>query len=321
MAISEFDLRLSYVKKYGTNSFSTLLLYDDITVYMLTTTEGFIGYRNSRSLLVVIGEPICAAADYRAATEEFIAFCSRNNKQFMFVCCGELFKKAVETLDFSYIRIGEDFIFDVSTYAPKGDRTKMIRLARNQALRAGATVKEYDPRQQPDVQLESAFSTITEHWLKRNNRFKAHLMGLNIFDHRELKRYFYAEVGGRPVAFMVCLPIFGRNGLLFEDAIRGSDAPYGIVELLALTIIDNLQKTGGAIATFGISPRLDVSTLTGPSRVVADVGMWIANRIFSLSKLYHFRKKFYASIAEPSYLFKYPKGLGLFDLARILTSF
>jgi hypothetical protein len=109
--------------------------------------------------------------------------------------------------------------------------------------------------------------------------------------------------------------------LLFEDSIRDSGAPYGIVELMALTIIENMRKNGGTIATFGLSPRLDVSTLSGPSRLVAEIGVWIANVIFSLNNLYHFRKKFYTSIAEPSYLFKYPKGLGLLDLVKILTSF
>jgi lysylphosphatidylglycerol synthetase-like protein (DUF2156 family) len=315
------DFRLDLIKRYGTNSFSTLLLYDDITVFPLTSTEGFVGYRNARKMLVVFGEPVCAPEKYRAAMQEFIAFCKKNEKQFICICCGEAFKNAVVDLDFSSVRIGEDFIFDVQSYAPKGDKTKMVRLARNHALRSGAVVKEYNHARAVDPALEKAFNAVALRWLKKNNKVKAHILGLNLFDHRELKRYFYAEVNGTPVAFIACLPIYGRNGILLEDSIRDPAAPYGITELITLAIIDDLKKNKGTIVTFGISPKLDVSELSGPSRTVANIGMWFANKVFNLRKLYHFRKKFCTQIAEPSYLMKYPKGLGILDLVRILTSF
>lgn len=321
MTPAEFDHRLALIKKYGTNSFSALLLYDDMAIFPFSRTEGFIGFRNSGTLLTVMGDPVCPEQDYRVAAEEFIAYCRGVRKQFMVICCGEAFKCAVEDLSFSYLRIGEDFIFETASYVPKGDKTKMIRLARNQALRAGAVVKEYNHRQGVDVDLERTLTNVAARWLRKVNRFKAHLMGLNIFDHREIKRYFYAEVQGRPIAFVACLPIYGRNGLLFEDVIRDPDAPYGIIELITLHVVDLLREEGGKMATFGVSPKLDISTLPGSSRLVAILGVWIAKQLFNLNTLYHFRKKFYTSIAEPSYLLKYPKGLGLWDLARILTSF
>ena len=321
MTDSSAPSRLDLIKKYGVNSFSTLLLYDDIKVFPLTSIEGFVGYRNSRKMLVVVGEPVCAPEKYRAAVEEFIGFCRKTGKQFIIICCGETFKKAVKDLDVSFIRIGEDFIFEAQSYAPKGDKTKMVRLARNHALRAGAVVKEYDHVRSIDPALEKTFNEIAVRWLRKNNRFKAHIMGLNLFDHRELKRYFYAEVNDTPIAFITCLPIYGRNGILLEDAIRDPAAPYGVTELITLAIIEAFKKNGGNIVTSGISPRLDVSALSGPSRAVATIGMWFANNVFNLHKLYHFRKKFCTSIAEPSYLLKYPEGLGLLDLVQILTSF
>ena len=55
---------------------------------------------------------------------EFIEFCRKKRKQFIFICCGETFKNSVSDLDVSSFRIGEDFIFDVQSYAPKGDKTK-----------------------------------------------------------------------------------------------------------------------------------------------------------------------------------------------------
>jgi lysylphosphatidylglycerol synthetase-like protein (DUF2156 family) len=321
MTVPDYSTRLAHTKKFGINSFSTLLLYDDVTAFPLTSTEGFIGYRNGRQLLVVFGEPICDPKDYRIAIQEFNAFCKTKGYQSIFICCGEKFKNEVEDLGFSSIRIGEDFIFDTATYAPKGDKGKMVRLARNHALRAGAVVKEYDCSKGPDLDLEKELTEVSVRWLKKTARFKAHILGLNLFDHRELKRYFYAEVGGKPVAFITCIPIYGRDGVLLEDAIRDPHAPYGVIELITLMIIEDLKLHGGKMLTFGISPRLDVTTLSGPSRFVANVGVQVANKVFNLHKLYHFRNKFHATAAEPSYLLKYPEGFGLLDLARILTSF
>jgi lysylphosphatidylglycerol synthetase-like protein (DUF2156 family) len=321
MTVPDFAFRLAQIKKYGTNSFSTLLLYDDVISYTLTSTEGFVGYRGRGKMLVVFGEPICDPQNYRAAVTEFIAFCKKHGRQFICICCGEEFRNVIEDMNFSSIRIGEDFIFDTVQYAPRGDKGKMIRLARNHALRAGTVVKEYDHRSGPDLALEKVFDEISARWLRKANRFKAHILSLRLFDYRELKRYFYAEVAGTPVALIACSPIYGRNGYLLEDAIRNPDAPYGVIELITLAIIDEMKKHGGKMVTFGISPRLDVSTLSGPSRLVANVGMWLANKTFNLHNLYHFRKKFHTGTAEPSYLLKYPQGLGLLDLARILTSF
>ncbi len=321
MALPDFAARLAWIKKYGFNSFSALLLYDDVTSYPLTCCEGFVGYRNGRKMLIVFGEPVCDPDNFRAATAEFMEFCRVKGYQALFICCGQDFKDKVEDLGFSSIRIGEDFIFDATTYAPKGDKAKMVRLARNHAQRAGAVVKEYDHSKGPDLELEKAFVGISKRWLRKTNRFKAHILNLNLFDYRELKRYFYAEVGGRPVAFISCLPIYGRDGVLLEDAIRDPDAPYGVIELITLAVIDVLKAEGGKMVTFGISPRLDGSALSGPSRLVANIGMWFANKMFNLHKLYHFRKKFYATASEPSYLLKYPEGFGLLDLAKILTSF
>jgi len=321
MTAADFSARLPLVKRYGFNSFSALLLYDDVTSYHFTTCEGFVGYRQARKLLIVFGEPMCDPADYRVATAEFAEFCTKTGKQALFICCGQEFKDKVEEIGFSSIRIGEDFIFDTATYAPKGDKGKMIRLARNHALKAGAVVKEYDHSKGPNPGLEREFAEVADRWLKQNNRFKAHILNLNLFDHRELKRYFYAEVNGKPVAFISCVPIYARDGILLEDAIRDPAAPYGVIELITLAIIDDLKLHGGKMCTFGISPRLDVNGLSGPSRLVAHIGMWFANKLFNLHKLYHFRKKFHTTAAEPSYLLKYPEGFGLIDLAQILTSF
>jgi phosphatidylglycerol lysyltransferase len=315
------DARLQLLRKYGTNPYSALLLYGDFHAFPLDSGDGFVGYRNGRGMALVMGEPICAPEHYREAMQEFIAFCRDEKKTFFQICCGDIYKEAVRDLDLSVYNIGENFIFDASIWSPNGRQAKPVRWASNRALRSGVAVKEYDPCKQPDPALEAALETVCQSWIKKTNPFTAHLIDLAIFEQRACKRYFYAELGGAPVAMITCLPIHGRQGILFEDVIRDPSAPYGTIELITLTILDDLKPSGLKMATFGISPRLDTTGLTGTSGFFAKTTMWLANRMFGLPQLYHFRKKFHASHTEPLYAFKYPEGFGLADLVRIPSLF
>ena len=315
------DMRLQFIKKYGTNHYSTLLLYKNMAAFPLTSVEGFIGYRNGRAMHLVVGEPICAPENYQVAMQEFITYCQVERKPFVQICCGESYKEAVKDLDLSSFCIGEDFIFDTSTYSPKGRRAKIVRWASKRAIRSGVSVKEYNPRNQLDPALEAAFEAVAQRWMKNNTRFTPHLTDLNIFENRAYKRYFYAKLGGAPVAMIICLPIFGQQGYLLEDVIRDPAAPYGSIELITLTILDVLKNNGWKMATFGISPSLDANELTGTSRIFVKTGMWFADRLFGLHQLYHSRKKFHATYSKPSYALKYPQGFNAIDVVRIISLF
>jgi lysylphosphatidylglycerol synthetase-like protein (DUF2156 family) len=148
---------------------------------------------------------------------------------------------------------------------------------------------------------------------EKNTQFTAHLMDLYIFENRDCKRYFYAEVEGTAVAMVICQPIYGQQGYLLEDVIRDPAVPYGTIELTTLTILESLKNEGLKMATFGISPRLDPAELTGISRILVKTGMWFADRMYQLHQLYHFRKKFHATYSEPYYALKYPQGFNLTD--------
>jgi lysylphosphatidylglycerol synthetase-like protein (DUF2156 family) len=253
--------------------------------------------------------------------QEFIDHCREEKTPFIQICCREPYTAAVKDLDLSSFLIGQDFIFDATTYAPKGGRAKPARWAGNRAIRSGVLVKEYDPCNQPDPALEAALQAVAQRWMNEISRFTPHLTNLNIFENRACKRYFYAEFGGVPVAMIVCLPIYGQQGYLLEDVIRDPAAPYGSIELITLTILDSLKKNGWKMATFGISPSLDTTGLTGATLVFAKTAMRLADRMFRLRQLYHFRKKFHATYSEPFYALKYPQGLNLIDAVQIISLF
>ena len=91
------DDRLQWIKKYGTNAYSALLLYKEIRAFPLASVEGFIDYRNGGGMLLVMGEPICAPEHYRAAMQEFIDYCQQEKNHSSRSAVGRLTKKRSKT--------------------------------------------------------------------------------------------------------------------------------------------------------------------------------------------------------------------------------
>ena len=311
--------------KHGRNSMSTLLLYEGFKCYECQAAEGFIGYFDSPRLCVAIGEPVCAPEKHREVTQEFIRFCEASKKDCCLLLVTDEFTGVARDLGFMAIQIGEDFIFDVQTYAPRGDHSKKVRSAVNQVRKRGAVVRQYNPSVSRDIQVEDAINEMAQRWLhSRKFRIKAYFVGLRLFDFEALKRYFYVEHEGRIVAALACSPIYARNGYLFEDLMRDPGAPNGVSELMVLEAIRIFREEGRSMATFGISPKL---VLGGAGEappwnaLLVYPAAGIASRVLGLSSLHHHREKFDTRHMEKCYLVKYPKRLRPMDLYGILRTF
>ncbi len=318
MTEQEYAFRMDLLKKYGTNSFSSMLLYDELDLIPLTTVEGGVPMRRRGGIQLVFGEPLCAPENYRAAAEELFANADKHSP-ILFLGVNDAFVAAVEGLNVSSLPIGDDFMFDPQTYKPQGNKTKVIRVLRNQAIRAGVTVHEYF-HETTDESIETQIRGVATRWLKSLGKFKAHIQELDLFSAKHEKRFFYATCEGKMVGVISTLPIYGRNGLLFEDVIRDPEAPHGVMELMVLEILEKMKADGYNAATFGISPRIDTSSLTGSSRIIVSGAAKFAEKFFGLKTLHHFRKKFHTPLEERTHLLKYPGGFGVIDMIRMIRS-
>lgn len=316
--------RLEGLRQFGRNSFSGCLLYDDVREFRCTTTPGFVGYLETSAVLLVMGEPVCPPEHYRRATVEFIEYARQRRCGCVFIAVGDAFVDAVADLRPTLLVLGEDMLFDTRSYRPRGDGAKKVRSAINQFTRNGGFVREYRPCLGRDLVIERAFDEVASAWLKRHSRFQMHFLSLDLFRFAEVKRYFYVVADGRPMAFLACLPIFARNGYLFEDLVRHPSAPTGTTEALVVEAIRAFRADGVAMATFGLSPRLGLngaSNLGWAGRVLVGSAMKIATRLSHLDRLYHSRKKYHTGIAEPSYLLKFPPGIRAREIAGVLRTF
>lgn len=319
-----FTSTLASLREQGRNSFSSCLLYDDVRRHHCTSTPGFIGYLEMPAVLLAIGEPVCAPCDYRRAADEFIEFAEERRSSVVFAIVGDQFADAMRDRRPTAVAIGDDLLFDVQHYEPRGDGAKKVRSAVNQLARRAVKVSEYRPVERRDERLEQRLTALASEWLRARTRFQMHFLSLDVFRLAGLKRYFYLEIGGRPAGLLACLPIFARHGYLFEDLVRDPHAPRGVSETLVLHAIRTFRAEGVEVATFGVSPRLALAgsrELPWFSRPLVFLAMAAATRLSHLDRLYHSRKKFHTGIAERSWLLKYPPGICTRELAGILRAF
>jgi phosphatidylglycerol lysyltransferase len=313
-----------YLHRYGYNSFSSCMLYDGIRYYFPPEGNGFIGYFDYSPLLVVLGEPVCPSQDYGYFTEKFLSYCHAHNKICIFAIVGEEFVASTSHLSWTKIAIGDDMVFNIQEYTPSGDKAKKVRSAKNQILKRGARVKEYQRSLYPDPELEHEFESMTQRWLHSHSRFQMYLLDLELFALSELKRYLYVEYEGRVVAILTCLPIYARTGYLLEDLIRDPNGPNGATELLVLEALRLFKEEGIEMATMGLSPRIEIRRDWGFSwwgASLTRLGVMTARKLSGLDALYHYRKKFNTRHLERNYLLKHPAGIGIHDLVCILKSF
>jgi phosphatidylglycerol lysyltransferase len=317
------ELALVALGQYGSGSFSSCLLYDQFSRYWCQQVDGFVGYLAGPSMHVVIGEPVCAANDYAVAAREFSAFSRGLKADCLFAGVGRRFIDLVAGTEAMVVPVGDDLVFDVPTYAPRGDRAKKIRSAVNQLSRKGGHVVEYRRAASPDPCIDRALESLASSWMQRQEKPGLHFMGVELFQFAALKRYFYVELDGDIVGLATCLPIFARDGFLFEDVIRHPEAPAGVIEMLVLEAIGRFKAERRMMATFGPSlrPRVDgFRNLTLFDRAVLRVLIRVVSRLGKLPDHYHARKKFGLVEPEPVYLMMWPDDLtwrGLFNLLRL----
>ncbi len=157
-------------------------------------------------MMVAMGEPVCQPADYLVATQEFVAFARSRGKTATFIAVGRLFLESTRMMASTVLHLGDDWIFPVSTYTPRGDHAKKVRSASNQIVKRGGRVREYHPRAGEDAGLQEPFGRLISRWLALHSRFQMHFLSLDLYKFADLKRYFYLEHEGRPVAILSCLP-------------------------------------------------------------------------------------------------------------------
>src|SRR5258705_5537226 len=218
-------------------------------------------------------------------------------------------RDAFREAGFKDIQIGKEAVFDLGRFSLAGGLMELVRAATNKARREGVVVSEHRPFALGAERVNHELRAISAEWLKEKGEHEfGFLLGSLGLEQRSAKRYFIARSGGGTggiEGFIVCEPIYGRNGYYLDVTRRRVDAVRGTMELLTTEILRLLCSEGYEMASMGLAPLAllddpDLSRhphLTGLMRFVYQR----VNNDYDFKLLYRYKAKYHPHAWEPRY--------------------
>src|SRR6185503_11437340 len=296
----------SWVRRYGTNSNSYVLLEGPKSYFTSANVEGFVAYQISAGIALIAGDPVCAPGDARRLIHDFSSAVMKPVGAYQ---VSPVTLEAFRQEGFADVQIGKEAVFVLDQFTLSGGTMELVRAATNKARRAGVVVSEHDPFAPDTEPLNAELRQISHEWLKeKGNRELGFVLGSLGLERPSAKRYFIARSDngtGRIEGFIVCEPIFGRRGYYLDVTRRRSNAIRGTMELLTAEILRCLREEGYEMASMGVAPLalLDDPDLADHpllTRLMRFVYQRV-NTNYDFKRLYRYKAKYHPHAWEPRY--------------------
>jgi phosphatidylglycerol lysyltransferase len=210
-------------------------------------------------------------------------------------------------MGFGMIKMGEEPIFDLAKFSLSGSKFRSLRKNINQAKKSGLTIVEYCPLLKRQKGWEKDMEELSAIWkeFKGSGEF-SFLIGEPALDNPKERKYFLALLDNKVEAFVVCIPVYTRNGICFDVMRRKEKTLNGMPQLLFTESFRILKDQGYAMATLGTAP-LSYEHVDNPdqSRIIKLALKLAFNRLghfYRFKPLYKFKKQFRPTSWEGHYL-------------------
>lgn len=295
----------------GSNGLSFLTLYEGWDYFHPAAYEGFVAYERHAGVAVACGDPVCAPNDRPRLIADFLAFCAASRLIPAFANASAEALPSYAAASLKAVKVGEEPLFDTSSYAPRGDRAKKVRSASNQARKNGVTIEVLPAGTRPSMSVEREIREVVGEW-RRSRQVKAlgFTLRLSPLALVEEKALILARHNGRLEGFLTCVPYRRGQAYYVEDLVRRPDAPNGASELLVLAAVEECRRRGATVANLGLAPlrgsRKQPPGVPGLGPIL-DFTFRRLNLFYRFKPLEHFKAKFAPTSWEPAYLV-YPPG-------------
>ncbi len=271
------DRALALLRRHGWNATSFQILEPGFS-YWFDGDDACVAYIDTGRAWVAAGAPVAATARVREVALGFAAAAAAARRRACFFGAEDRFADAAP---FAAMRIGEQPVWDPTTWDEILGRTRSLREQIRRARAKGVTVRAFDPRLlvEPDGGPRGEVERLVARWeAARPMPPMGFLVQLHLHNQPEERRCFAATNGdGALIGFLSMVPVFARGGWFIEDLIRAPEAPNGTAELLIDAAMRAAAAEGSRYLTLGLAP------LAGP------VGPWLRVARRTGVALYDFR--------------------------------
>lgn len=313
--------RRELVLSHGTNGMSFLTLYPGWEHFHSPEGGGFVAFERHNGCALVCGDPVCEPGAEGALVAAFEAWCAAEKLTPAFVSATPGLAARCRDAGWRALKLGEEPIFELADYAPRGNKTKKVRSAANQARKGGVSIECVPAGQYPPSAVAREMREVQQLWQSsRKIRALAFTLRLEPLTLAGDKIILLARKDARLEGFVTCIPIGGRNGYYIEDMIRRPEAPNGVSELLFLAAIEAARERGASIANLGLAPLRGSAAQPDGHRLLGH-GLGFAfkrcNLFYKFKPLEHFKAKFGPDRWEESFLVYRPSHLPRISLGLL----
>jgi phosphatidylglycerol lysyltransferase len=321
---------LDCLKRYGYQSQSYNILRDDKSYFFSPSgKDGVIAYVVHAKIALAAGDPVCDPSGLSEFAGEFRSFCRSRKWRCCFQAVTDRCRDILMDLGFSTIKIGEEPIFDLDKITWEGGRFQGLRRDARRARKHGLEVVEYRPLsgRRPDweIQMEE-LSTIWRKF-KGSGEFSFLIGEPGLADPGE-RKYFLAMFENRVEAFVVCNPIYARNGIYFDLMRRREKTVSGTSQLLISESFRLLKEQGYEMAALGTAPLASKHVDDQPRGHISHIIELTLDLAFDhfgyfhrFKPIYEFKKQFGPTSWEGCYLAYGSRGFNPVILYALLKAY
>src|SRR5918911_1420925 len=129
-----------WVRRYGTNSNSYVLLEGSKCYFTSPGIDGFLAYQISAGIALIAGDPVCAPSQAHRLIHDFTGSVMRPVGAYQ---VSPAMLKAFRQAGFGDVQIGKEAVFALDRFTLAGGKMELVRAAINKARRAGVVVTEH----------------------------------------------------------------------------------------------------------------------------------------------------------------------------------
>ena len=274
-------------------------------------TGAALAYRDTGRSWIAVGRPLVEAASTARAARRFADAARAQRRRAVFFGVEQ-----VDALpDFRRLALGVESVLLPEHWPATLAASRKLREQLRRARAKGVTVRLASAAEvAPGTTLRGEIERLGREWLAaRPMEPMGFLVAVEPFHAADHHLYVVAERRGEVVQVLSAVPAFARRGWLFEDMLRGPDAPNGTTEL----VLDLALRTiagRAAWATPGLTP------LTGP------IAWWLRAARSLTTPLYDFDglRRFRARLAPARWIpvwLVWDRGPAVFVLVDVLRAF
>lgn len=267
-----------FIEQWGQST--SIALYDSSShFFCVPGIEGCIGYRSHSKHLVVFGDPLCSPHDIERITYAFASFSKFLNKSVMYVGASQSFVQHLACADYAWLSIGNELIINPQErplYKP-GKKASYLRNKYNQAMRNNIIIHEYKGGNES---VEKSLENLGQMWVRARKGLQIHLYHVEVFSHRNVKRWFYAIHNNEIVGVLILNTLKAVRGWVLNMLMVKPGSPTFTSEFLMISALESLRLEGYEYVSTGVLPGQLLMHMHGFNSFMT----WIMPPLFTLSK-------------------------------------